>query len=48
MPPWPAAGLLLLAALLHFIAPIGRRRWMIAILYLASAAAGAGAFWLLL
>jgi hypothetical protein len=37
MTPWPAAGLLLLAALLHFTAPVSRRRWVTVILYFAAA-----------
>lgn len=45
---WPAAGLLLLAAFLHFIAPIWRRRWLTGMFYLAAATAAAGAFWILL
>lgn len=45
---WPAAGLLLLATLLHFIAPVWRRRWLSGIFYLAAAVVAAGAFWILL
>jgi hypothetical protein len=45
---WPAAGLLLLAAGLHFIAPVTRRRWVTVILYLAAAASAACAFGILL
>jgi hypothetical protein len=44
---WPAGGLLLVAAVLHALAMSRRNRALEVILHLASAAAAAGAFWLL-